>query len=258
MSASDFLKELNNCLSKDDDMELQYCLHPSIDNINGKRICNDCYEIIQNVIDFEPNKINDHDRSHYRYSSTSKIKKDELSSYGLSDNILNRIINLYNDFSDNKIFRGKTRKAIICSCIYFSFLLENNPQDKRTIYAMFKDIPNNKLGQGFKAVNLYLSENRIPIKSAFYKERIYHQMGELNSSQTQINEVLEIFNRILNQSSLINRVKHHSLIGGVIYFWILKEHISISLDDFAKKFDLSEFTILKISNEIERVYSSQN
>ena len=78
-------------------------------------------------------------------------------------------------------------------------------------------------------------------------------MDKFSGTDEQKAEVFDIYEKIKNKSSKINRSRPQSTASGIVYFWICKKNINISLKEFAKKVELSELTISKIVKEICRI-----
>ena len=64
-----------------------------------------------------------------------------------------------------------------------------------------------------------------------------------------------IYKSVKNKSSKLNRARPRSLSSSIVYYWILKNSINISLKEFSKKVELSELTIQKNIKEITNVFS---
>ena len=78
-------------------------------------------------------------------------------------------------------------------------------------------------------------------------------MDKFDATNNHKKEVLYLYDRIKNKSSKINRSRPGSIASGIVYFWISLKNINISIKDFAKKVELSELTIIKISKEISEI-----
>ena len=78
-------------------------------------------------------------------------------------------------------------------------------------------------------------------------------MDKFEASKEQKNEVINLYNKIKNKSSKINRSRPQSISSALIYYWISYKNINISLKEFSKRVELSELTILKISKEISEI-----
>ncbi len=75
----------------------------------------------------------------------------------------------------------------------------------------------------------------------------------MNSTPDQKKEVINLYARIKNRSSKLNRSRPQSVAAALTYYWIRKKKLDISLKDFAKKVDLSELTINKNAKEVALV-----
>ena len=65
-------------------------------------------------------------------------------------------------------------------------------------------------------------------------------------------DIIDIYNKIRNKSTIINRSRPQSVISSLIYYFMCKKYGSnnVNIKDFIKKAKLSELTIYKISKEI--------
>ena len=78
-------------------------------------------------------------------------------------------------------------------------------------------------------------------------------MDKFKATEEQKLEVNELYKKIKNKSSKINRSRPQSVASALTYFWICYKGIDISLKEFAKKTDLSELTIDKLAKEIGNI-----
>ena len=78
-------------------------------------------------------------------------------------------------------------------------------------------------------------------------------MDKFKATTEQKKEVIELYNKIKNKSSKINRARPQSVSASITYFWVCYKGLDISLKDFAKKAELSELTIDRLSKEISEV-----
>jgi hypothetical protein len=69
--------------------------------------------------------------------------------------------------------------------------------------------------------------------------------------------ISDVYERIKNKSSMINRSRPQSVASSLIYYHFAKKHgaNNFSIKDFIKKIKLSELTVNKISKEITRILS---
>jgi transcription initiation factor TFIIIB Brf1 subunit/transcription initiation factor TFIIB len=78
-------------------------------------------------------------------------------------------------------------------------------------------------------------------------------MDKFRATSLQKQEVIDIYYKIKNKSSKLNRSRPQSVSSSLVYYWICKKNINISLKDFAKKVELSELTIQKNTKEVAEV-----
>ena len=78
-------------------------------------------------------------------------------------------------------------------------------------------------------------------------------MNKFEAPTDQINEVIELYKRVKNRSSVLNRSRPQSVASGLVRYYILLKGKDISMKDFRQKVHLSELTIERIAKEIARI-----
>jgi transcription initiation factor TFIIIB Brf1 subunit/transcription initiation factor TFIIB len=78
-------------------------------------------------------------------------------------------------------------------------------------------------------------------------------MDKFSATPVQKKEVVILYTKTKNRSSKLNRVRPPSMACSLVYYYICKKKIEISLKKFAEKADLSEHTIKKNAKEIALV-----
>ena len=78
-------------------------------------------------------------------------------------------------------------------------------------------------------------------------------MEQFKANKNQIEEVVNLYKKIENKSIKINRSRPSSIASALVYYWILKNKIQISIDEFTKKVDMSSLTIQKLIKEIKNI-----
>ena len=68
-------------------------------------------------------------------------------------------------------------------------------------------------------------------------------------------EIIELYQRIKDKSSMINRSRPQSVASGVIWYWIMENKKQMNIKEFTVRVELSELTILKMKKEITRILS---
>jgi len=86
-------------------------------------------------------------------------------------------------------------------------------------------------------------------------ELVTEYIVNFNHNEEDIKTIKELFDKIKNKSSIINRSRPQSVASSLIYYHFSKKLGSnnFSIKDFIKKIKLSELTINKISKEIKRI-----
>ena len=194
-------------------------------------------------------RLSDPNRVHLRKIEDKNIFKD-VENMGFSDKIVYIANQIYLQVTNGQIFRGNSRKSVIFACIFHSFKINKIPQTHEKLLATF-EISRKSALRGIKYVNLNVSkDSNIHTTYITPINLVEDIMDKFSASESHKNEVKELYAKIKNKSSKINRSRPQSVSAGLIYFWICYKNIDISLKDFASKTELSELTILKIAKEI--------
>jgi transcription initiation factor TFIIIB Brf1 subunit/transcription initiation factor TFIIB len=247
---------------KDDMEETRKCLHKNVLNENGVNICYDCGVEIDKTIfqdkewryygTSDNKRTSDPNRVHIRKVEDRSIFKD-VENMKFSDKIVALANQIYIQVTKGQIYRGNSRKSIIFACVFHSLKLSGKPESHETLMKIF-DL-NKKTGlKGLKIVNLNAPKDSIIHTTYITPANIIEDiMNKFEATNEQKTEVLNLYNKIKNKSSKINRSRPGSIASGLVYFWISLKNINVSLKDFAKKVELSELTIMKISKEISEI-----
>jgi len=246
------------------DFELDDCKHNNVINDNGVVLCIDCGVEVSKIVSYEKDwryygsddtrKNSDPNRCHMRKTEDKSIFKD-VENLGFSEEIINYSNEIYCQVTKGKIFRGNSRKAIIFGCIFHSIKINGkiySCEKLRSIFNLDKKI----ILKGLKYVNLNLPKNNDVINRYITPiELINEYIIKFNYVTDDINHIIDIYEKIKNKSSIINRSRPQSIASSLIYYFLSKKYGSnnFSIKDFVKKIKLSELTINKISKEIERI-----
>ena len=238
------------------------CLHKNIINENGVNICYDCGIQTEKTIfqDKEwrfygnsDNKRNsDPNRVHIRKIDDKSIYKD-VENMGFNDKIISLANQIYIEVTKGQIFRGNSRKALVFSCIFHSLKINGKPQSHEKLIKIF-DLTK-KIGlKGLKYVNLNAPKDSLIHTTYITPVNLIEDiMDKFDATKDQKSEVIKLYTKIKNKSSKINRSRPQSVSAALIYYWISYKNIDICLKDFAKRVELSELTIVKISKEISEI-----
>ena len=253
----------NEIIKGDDDLEeTSSCLHSNLIDENGIVCCVDCGIEMEKSIYQEKEwryygqadnkRMSDPNRVHLRKMEERNIFKD-VDNMGFSDKIVSLANQIYIQVTKGKIFRGNSRKAIIFASIYHSFKVQDKPQPHENLIKIFKLDRKNAL-KGLKHVNLNIPRDSIIHTTYITPINLVEDiMDKFYATPDHKKEVRELYDKIANKSSKINRSRPQSIAAGLVFFWICYKGLDISIKDFASKTDLSELTINKISREISDI-----
>lgn len=260
---SNLLKELDDLnIDKTEIVDESICKHVNIMEEAGVKTCYDCGCEISRDISCEKEwryygsedtrKNSDPSRCHIRKSEEKSIFKD-LESLGFSERIIKIANDIYNDVTNGKIYRGNSRKAIVFGCIFQTYKILGIPksyENLREVFTLEKKI----CLKGLKLVTLNLPKN-IDIITKYITpiELINEIMTKLNATQSQKNEISELYMKIKNKSPVLNRSRPQSIASSVIYYYLSKQDDNIKIKDFIKKVKLSELTINKLTKVIKSI-----
>ena len=245
-----------------EDIELVICEHSNFTSEGSIIYCTDCGEEIEKNIyqdkewryygQGDNKRTSDPNRVIPRKFEDRNIYKD-VENMGFGDKVVHLANQIYTQVTKGQIFRGNSRRAIIFGCIFHAFKLQGKPQSHDKLIKIF-DL-NRKIGlKGLKHINLNASKDSLIHTTYITPENLIDDiMDKFKATSEQKKEVIELYNKVKNKSSKINRARPQSVSASITYFWICHKGLDISLKDFAKKADLSELTIDRLTKEISEV-----
>tara|TARA_B100000073_G_scaffold348421_1_gene367135 strand:- start:2539 stop:3348 length:810 start_codon:yes stop_codon:yes gene_type:complete len=251
--------------NKKSDNDNGKCKHLHMLAENGITLCEDCGEEITRDISFDKEwryygasdtKHNsDPNRCHVRKSEDRTIYKD-VEGMGFSDKILTKANELYIEVTKGKIYRGNSRKAIVFACVFHTYKSIGNPQSCDNLIEIFN--LKRKIGlRGLKHVNLNAPKDSEVHNTYITPENLIKEiMDKFDANEYQINDVINLYKKIKNKSSILNRSRPQSVASGLVRYYILKNNKDISLSEFKDKVNLSELTINRICKEITKILES--
>ncbi len=243
------------------------CVHDNVINERGVCVCVDCGEEIQYRIshDKEWRYYGQSDNKHSKDPNRVQMRKIEernifrdVENLPFSESIVSRANKIYSEVTKGKIFRGNSRRAIVFACIFHAYKLSDLPQSHDTLMKIFG--LERRVGlKGLKHVNIYAPKDS-KIRTTYITPRslIQEIMAQFSATKEQIQEVIDIYEKIRNTSSRINRSRPQSTASGLVFYWIRLRGKGITLKEFAKKVSLSELTINKIAKEIAELLATPN
>lgn len=237
------------------------CSHKDIVCENGIVLCTDCGEEIDRPILHDKewryygagdSKRSDPTRVHARKVEEKSIEKD-VENMHFSQSIITKANELYMQCTKGQIYRGGSRKSVIFACIFHAYKLAHNHQTPDNLIQMFGLTRKSGL-KGLKIVNVNIPKDSEIHDTVITSKHIINEiMDKFSTSSSQKNEVYDLYDKIKNRSSKLNRARPQSVAAAVIYYWICKNKIDIKLGDFASATQLSELTISKNTKEVENI-----
>jgi transcription initiation factor TFIIIB Brf1 subunit/transcription initiation factor TFIIB len=259
--------DIDNIENIDDEVENSDCQHLFIINESGTLLCNDCGTELSKVMSYEKDwryygsddtrKNSDPNRCHIRKMEDNSIFKD-VENFGFSDKIVNSANDIYTQVTKGKIYRGNSRKAIIFGCIFHSIKLNGKSYTCENLREIFK-LDRKIILKGLKHVNLNApKESQIRSKVNSSKDLVDEYIQKFDMTDEDKTEIFELYQKIKNKSSMINRSRPQSVTSSLIYYYICKKKgfNNVNIKDFVKKVNLSELTINKISKEIYKIINT--
>jgi transcription initiation factor TFIIIB Brf1 subunit/transcription initiation factor TFIIB len=246
----------------DTEEEEKTCCHPDIINENGIISCLECGEEIRHTVTHEKEwryyghsdskRSSDPNRVQIRKVEERNILKD-VENMGFSETIISKADELYSQVTKGQIYRGNSRKAIVFACIFHSYKVVGKHQTPENLIRLFNINRKNGL-KGLKIVSVNAPKDS-QIHTAYItpEHLVCDIMDKFRATPAQKDEVVELYSNIKNKSSKLNRSRPQSVASSLVYYWILKKNINITLKDFAKKVDLSELTIQKNTKEVASI-----
>lgn len=231
----------------------EQCKHTNWLMESSNRVCEECGIVIVKEDDAHIAKYNtDPKRCHARRNEDKGIYKD-VEKLGFSDKIVSIANVLYEQVTAGKIYRGNSRKGIVFACIFHAYKINNNPQSCEQLIDIFGI--ERKIGlKGLKFVNLNSPKDSKFREFQISTEDIISEiMDKFNANDTQKQEAIEIYQKVRNKSSLLNRSRPQSVASGVVRYYIVQNNKDISMDFFKSRVNLSELTITRVVNEIENL-----
>ena len=238
------------------------CQHSDLITESGVVTCISCGEEIEHTITHEKEwryygpsdsrRSSDPNRVQIRKTEERNINKD-VENMGFSETIVTKADELYTQVTKGQIYRGNSRKAIVFACIFHAYKMSGKHQTPDNLVKLFGLTRKNGL-KGLKIVNVNAPKDSQIHTTVITPVHLVHDiMNKFRATPSQKKEVIQLYARIKNRSSKLNRSRPQSVAAALTYYWIRKKHLDINLKDFAKKVDLSELTINKNAKEVALV-----
>jgi len=239
------------------------CEHPHIFMENTTQTCEDCGMILNKEdIVFEKEwryygmmdtkHSQDPNRCHARRNDEKLIFKD-VEKLGFSEKIILIANGIYEQVTQGRIYRANSRKGIIFACIFHAYKISGSPQSCEQLIDIFG--MDRKIGlKGLKFVNLNAPKDALFRQYQIStSDLICEIMDKFHATDQQKEQVLDIYRIVQDKSSLLNRSRPQSVACGIVKYYINLKNKDISMEYFQSRVGLSEITIQRLVNEIERL-----
>lgn len=238
--------------------EVKACQHIETVEDKGSLFCIDCGISLEKSV-FHGKEWRFYGQSDSKRSDPNRVqvrKVDERSIYKdvetmpFSDKAKSIANDLFLEVTKGMIFRGNSRKAIICACMFHAHKYIEIPHTQERLIKIFGLTRKESL-KGMKFVNQNAPKGSFVHTTHITPEDLIQDiMNKFGATEEQVKEVVDIYNQIKNRSFKLNGSRPQSVGSGVVYYWISTKGVNITLKEFVKKVNLSELTVLKVVKEI--------
>jgi len=259
-----YTKLLNECDKKTDNKVERdnKCAHANILVDYGCNICGDCGTVITEKMDYEKEwryyGMNDAKSSDPSRCKMEKVKDktiyQDVQHMNISNHIKDTANDIYVQVCNGKTHRGAYRKAIVFASVFHAYKIDRHPQSCETLIKIF-EIKRKDALKGLKFVNENAPKNS-PIRTLYItpEDLIEEFLRKFSVSNEKRLEILDLYSKIKNKSSMINRSRPQSIGASVVWYWLKLNKSPLSLKEFVKKVGLSELTVTKLAKEIAQLH----
>jgi len=245
-------------------VKLDTCLHNNISTEHGISECSDCGMEVKRTISSESKmyiatdkrSMGDGNRCWAPKKKTKGIY-DELKAMGFAGPEATEADSIFKTVTAGGIFRVDKRRSIAVACLLEAYKILGK---QVSLEALLKRMPTDNITAGMKIVETKIKKydtERIRITHTSPVDSIRDILSKWDSDQKTIDEVISLYDRVDDKSSLINRSRAKSVAAGLIYYYALAtKRSNIKLKDFSKRVELSESTITKLAKEISAILST--
>ena len=195
-------------------------------------------------------------RCQYR-KSYSRTIHDDIKYLDLTESIVETANDIYVQAINDKIFRSKSRKAVIFACIFMAYKKHGNIISPDSLQEKFPELNKKQISRGMKYIRLHYNSPDIANIHIKPIDLIPDIMKKLHTDMSSITEVKKIYEKIQDKTSLLNRSRPMSIAAGLIFYYIKTNNKKISLKRFSSIVKLSELTITRVSTEIADVFKEK-
>lgn len=240
------------------------CEHLNTADERGVVICTDCGQEVERTTEDQEwcsygssdgRQGADKNRVQKRKVELKNIFKD-VEGMGFSDNVVNIGNKIFCEATPTSIVRGDSRKSRVFASIYYAFMEIGDPQPHDKLLKVFGlDRKGALSGMNYVCRNSpRTSKFRIvEVTPAHLTDDI---MDHFKASSVQKKQVRSLYALLENTSATLNGSRPQSVASALVWYYIRLKQLPITLEQFAKKVDLSGITIQKRAREIALVFNT--
>jgi len=238
------------------------CTHKNTELQNDVRICTDCGTELTIDLSMEPewryygehdNKnTSDPSRCHLRKIDEKNIYK-EIESLQLPKEVMTCANELYDDVVRGDIKRSKSRMSLIYASVYFACQKFNIPTDKTNELNKKFKLKKKEITKGIRSFQMKCSSRKNASPQTCHERIIPQIMRLFDMGQTDIENVVKLYNKIKNKSSVLTRPSPCSVSSGLVFYYLGSIGKKISSKEFSSKVNFSELTISRIAKEVAKI-----
>ena len=237
------------------------CQHNNTSISEGITECLDCGEQLKislieeskMFVSTDNRSINDGNRC---WAPKKKMKGiyEDVKGMGFPDPIVSVADGIFQKVTNGSIFRVAKRKAIIVACLMEAYKLE---KQNISLEFILSRIPVSNITMGTKIVETKIKKYDVERNRSTYtspEDNIRDIMSKWNDDPFVVEAVIELFRKVDDKSSLLNRSRTKSVAAAIVYYYALStKRKNINLKEYALRVELSESTIQKLAKEISAV-----
>ena len=231
------------------------CKHENIVSQQTYSICYDCGEMLSQDMVHEP-EWNNYGNKEYEDMCRVQFRKEhdkgiskELEKYSFSSEIISLADKMYTQVTKGGIKRGRSRVALIFSCVFNAYIELGNTKTSEELRKVFKL----ERRDASRALTDFRKEYNSR-KSLFVSPEYFIPMllKKFNASDSHTDRVISVYNFINTQNiTEIKGSNPKSISAGIIYYYLFLTNKLMDLDLFSEKSGLSKITISKIYKIIQ-------
>lgn len=249
--------------------EKESCSHEETYEEHGVVTCADCGEEIERKI------VNKKEWKYYGPSDTKRVLNmaqpidqgiyNDIKELPFEEDIKEKAVEYYRLLTEKMVCgerkkftkRGKSRTSIIFACVFNACKELGQPINIEKLILIF-GLPKKKALKGLKYFVLNFPKDMDTKKIYITPINLIDDiMDQFSATSQDKREIKNLYDKIHNKSSQLNRSKPQSVAAGLIFYWLCVKNIQITINEFTKRVNLSSLTITKISKEIARILSDE-